>query len=136
MTVRPINLFLCVGLLLAAPVRGTAQEQQQDQETLEQRYQPIIDTVIARLQLTDSTGQQFRTSVVQYLTETEALFAKYQGKADRASMETMTTELDEAREQLDTRLETFLSKAQVAQVRTIMDDLRRQAREADADSGP
>lgn len=32
--------------------------------------------------------------------------------------------------------ETFLSKEQVAQVRTIMDDLRLQAREMDSDSGP
>ena len=136
MTVRPINLLLGVVMLLACPVMGMAQEPLQEQETLEQRYQPMIDTVVARLQLTDSEGQQFRTSVAQYLTETEALFTKYQGEASQESMEAMTKEIDEARQQLDTRLETFLSKAQVAQVRTIMDDLRRQAREEDSDSGP
>jgi DNA-binding transcriptional MerR regulator len=75
-------------------------------------------------------------SVGQYLAETEKIFAAHQGTADRASMEAMTKELDEAREELDRQLETFLSKKQVAQVRTIMDDLRREAREADSDSGP
>ncbi len=132
MTVRPINLLLGVGLLLTVPLTATAQEQ----ETLEQRYQETIDTVIARLQLTDSAGQQFRTSVVQYLAETEKIFAEHEGKVDRASMEAMTKKLDEAREGLDRQLETFFSQEQVAQVRTIMDDLRRQTIEADSDSGP
>jgi uncharacterized protein YbaP (TraB family) len=131
MTVRPINLLLGVGLLLTIPLTATAQEQ----ETLEQRYQETIDTVIARLQLTDSAGQQFRTSVAQYLAETERIFAEHDGEVDRASMEAMTKELEEAREGLDRQLETFLSKEQVAQVRTIMDDLRRHAMEVDSDSG-
>ena len=122
MTVRPINLLLGVGLLLTAPLAATAQEQaqeqeqEQDKETLDQRYQGTIDTVIARLQLDDSTGQQFRMSVVQYLAETEKIFAEREGTADRASMEAMAKELDQAREGLDRRLETFLSKEQVAQV--------------------
>jgi len=136
MGVRPINLLLGVGLLFVVPLTATAQEQEQEQEPLAQRYQGTIDTVIARLQLGDSAGQQFRMSVGQYLAETEKIFAVHQGNADRASMEAMTKELDEAREGLDRQLETFLSKEQVAQVRTIMDDLRRQAREADSDSGP
>ena len=131
MTVRPINLLLGVGLLLTIPLTATAQEQ----ETLEHRYQETIDTVIARLQLTDSAGQQFRTSVAQYLAETEKIFAEHEGKVDRASMEAMTKDLNEAREGLDRQLETFLSKEQVAQVRTIMDDLRRQTMEVDSDSG-
>ncbi len=131
MTVRPIDLLLGVGLLVAVPLAATAQEQ----ETLEQRYQETIDTVIARLQLADSAGQQFRTSVAQYLAETEKIFAEHEGKVDRASMAAMTKELDDAREGLDRQLETFLSKDQVAQVRTIMDDLRRQTMEVDSDSG-
>ena len=131
MTVRPINLLLGMALLLTVPLAATAQEQ----ETLEQRYQETIDTVIARLQLTDSAGQQFRTSVAQYLAETEKIFAEHDGEVDRASMEAMTKELEEAREGLDRQLETFLSKDQVAQVRTIMDDLRRQTMEVDSDSG-
>ena len=135
MGVRPINLLLGVGLLFAVPLTATAQEQEQEQEPLAQRYQGTIDTVIARLQLGDSAGQQFRMSVGQYLAETEKIFVAHQGNADRASMEAMTKELDEAREGLDRQLETFLSKEQVTQVRTIMDDLRREAREADSDSG-
>lgn len=131
MTVRPINLLLGMALLLTVPPTATAQEQ----ETLEQRYQETIDTVIARLQLADSAGQQFRTSVAQYLAETEKIFAEHEGNVDRASMEAMTKELDDAREGLDRQLETFLSKDQVAQVRTIMDDLRRQTMEVDSDSG-
>ncbi|MCZ6754845.1 MAG: hypothetical protein O7E49_05995 [Gemmatimonadetes bacterium] len=131
MTVRPINLVLGMALLLTVPLTATAQEQ----ETLEQRYQETIDTVIARLQLADSAGQQFRTSVAQYLAETEKIFAEHEGTVDRASMEAMTKELDDAREGLDRQLETFLSKDQVAQVRTIMDDLRRQTMEVDSDSG-
>ena len=131
MTVRPINLVLGTALLLTVPLTATAQEQ----ETLEQRYQETIDTVIARLQLADSAGQQFRTSVAQYLAETEKIFAEHEGTVDRASMEAMTKELDDAREGLDRQLETFLSKYQVAQVRTIMDDLRRQTMEVDSDSG-
>ena len=138
MTVRPINLLLGAGILLAGPLPATAQEQEQVQvqETLAQRYQGTIDTVIARLQLADSAGRQFRMSVEHYLAETEKIFAAHQENPDRASMEAMTKELDEAREGLDRQLETFLSKEQVAQVRTIMDDLRRQTREADSDSGP
>ena len=136
MGVRPINLLLGVGLLFVVHLTATAQEQEQEQEPLAQRYQGTIDTVIARLQLGDSAGQQFRMSVGQYLAETEKIFTAHQGNADRTSMEAMTKELDEAREGLDRQLETFLSKGQVAQVRTIMDDLRRQAREADSDSGP
>ncbi len=132
MTVPPINLLLGVGLLLTAPLTATAQEH----ETLEQRYQETIDTVIARLQLTDSVGQQFRVSVAQYLAETEKIFAEHEGKVDRTSMEAIAKEMDEARKGLDRQLETFLSKEQVAQVRTIMDDLRRQATEMDSDSGP
>jgi len=131
MTVRPVNLLLGMALLLTVPLTATAQEQ----ETLDQRYQETIDTVIARLQLADSAGQQFRTSVAQYLAETEKIFAEHEGKVDRASMEAMTKELDDAREGLDRQLETFLSKDQVAQVRTIMDDLRRQTMEVDSDSG-
>ena len=131
MTVRPINLLLGMALLLTVPPTATAKEQ----ETLEQRYQETIDTVIARLQLADSAGQQFRTSVAQYLAETEKIFAEHEGNVDRASMEAMTKELDDAREGLDRQLETFLSKDQVAQVRTIMDDLRRQTMEVDSDSG-
>ena len=131
MTVRPINLLLGMALLLTVPLTATAQAQ----ETLEQRYQETIDTVIARLQLADSAGQQFRTSVAQYLAETEKIFAEHEGNVDRASMEAMTKELDDAREGLDRQLETFLSKDQVAQVRTIMDDLRRQTMEVDFDSG-
>ncbi len=131
MTVPPINLLLGVGLLLTAPLTATAQEH----ETLEQRYQETIDTVIARLQLTDSVGQQFRVSVAQYLAETEKIFAEHEGKVDRTSMEAIAKEVDEARKGLDRQLETFLSKEQVAQVRTIMDDLRRQATEMDSDSG-
>lgn len=131
MTVRPINLLLGMALLLTVPPTATAQEQ----ETLDQRYQETIDTVIARLQLADSAGQQFRTSVAQYLAETEKIFAEHEGNVDRASMEAMTKELDDAREGLDRQLETFLSKDQVAQVRTIMDDLRRQTMEVDSDSG-
>ncbi len=77
MTVQPINLLLGVGLLLSAPLTATAQEQ--EQETLEQRYQETIDTVIARLQLTDSLGQQFCVSVAQYLAETEKIFAEHEG---------------------------------------------------------
>jgi hypothetical protein len=117
---------------LAVPPTATAQEegQEPEQETLAQRYQGTIDTVIARLHLADSAGQQFRITVGQYLAETEKIFAARQGNADRASMEAMTKELDEARKGLDRQLETFLSKEQVAQVRTIMDDLRRQASEA------
>ena len=134
MTVSPINLLLGVGLLLSAPLTATAQEQ--EQETLEQRYQETIDTVIARLQLTDSLGQQFRVSVAQYLAETEKIFADHEGKVDRKSMEAIAKEMDEARKGLDRQLETFLSKEQVAQVRTIMDDLRHQATEMDSDSGP
>jgi hypothetical protein len=132
MTVPPISLLLGVGLLLTAPLTATAQEH----ETLEQRYQETIDTVIARLQLTDSVGQQFRVSVAQYLAETEKIFAEHEGKVDRTSMEAIGKEMDEARKGLDRQLETFLSKEQVAQVRTIMDDLRRQATEMDSDSGP
>ncbi|MEE8267317.1 MAG: hypothetical protein V3R97_00245 [Gemmatimonadales bacterium] len=132
MTVPPINLLLGVGLLLTAPLTATAQEH----ETLEQRYQETIDTVIARLQLTDSVGQQFRVSVAQYLAETEKIFAEHEGRVDRTSMEAIAKEMDEARKGLDRQLETFLSKEQVAQVRTIMDDLRRQATEMDSDSGP
>ena len=132
MTVPPMNLLLGVGLLLTAPLTATAQEH----ETLEQRYQETIDTVIARLQLTDSVGQQFRVSVAQYLAETEKIFAEHEGKVDRTSMEAIAKEMDEARKGLDRQLETFLSKEQVAQVRTIMDDLRRQATEMDSDSGP
>ncbi len=132
MTVPPINLLLGVGLLLTAPLTATAQEH----ETLEQRYQETIDTVIARLQLTDSAGQQFRVSVAQYLAETEKIFAEHEGKVDRTSMEAIAKEMDEARKGLDRQLETFLSQEQVAQVRTIMDDLRRQATEMDSDSGP
>ncbi len=137
MTVQPINLLLGVGLLLSAPLAATAQEQEQEQEqeTLEQRYQETIDTVIARLQLTDSAGQQFRVSVAQYLAETEKIFAEHEGKVDRTSMEAIAKEMDEARKGLDRQLETFLSQEQVAQVRTIMDDLRRQATEMDSDSG-
>ncbi len=131
MTVPPVNLLLGVGLLLTAPLTATAQEH----ETLEQRYQETIDTVIARLQLTDSVGQQFRVSVAQYLAETEKIFAEHEGKVDRTSMEAIAKEMDEARKGLDRQLETFLSKEQVAQVRTIMDDLRRQATEMDSDSG-
>ena len=131
MTVRPISLLLGMALLLTVPLAATAQEQ----ETLDQRYQETIDTVIARLQLADSAGQQFRTSVAQYLAETEKIFAEHEGKVDRASMEAMTKELDDAREGLDRQLETFLSKDQVAQVRTIMDDLRRQTMEVNSDSG-
>ncbi len=131
MTVRPVNLLLGMALLLTVPLTATAQEQ----ETLDQRYQETIDTVIARLQLADSAGQQFRTSVAQYLAETEKIFAEHEGNVDRASMEAMTKELDDAREGLDRQLETFLSKDQVAQVRTIMDDLRRQTMEVDSDSG-
>ena len=132
MTVPPINLLLGVGLLLTAPLTAAAQEH----ETLEQRYQETIDTVIARLQLTDSVGQRFRVSVAQYLAETEKIFAEHEGKVDRTSMEAIAKEMDEARKGLDRQLETFLSKEQVAQVRTIMDDLRRQATEMDSDSGP
>lgn len=132
MTKRSMVLLLGVMLMLAAPVDAPAQEQQ----TLEQRYEEVIDTLVARLQLSDSVGQQFRTTVSQYLGETEKVFAAYQGKADRPSLEAMTEELDQARERLDRRLETFLTQEQVAQVRTIMDDLRRQAREADSQSGP
>ncbi len=132
MTVPPINLLLGVGLLLTAPLTATAQEH----ETLEQRYQETIDTVIARLQLVDSVGQQFPVSVAQYLAETEKIFAEHEGKVDRTSMEAIAKEMDEARKGLDRQLETFLSKEQVAQVRTIMDDLRRQATEMDSDSGP
>ncbi len=137
MTVPPITLLLGVGLLLTIPLTATAQEQEQEreQETLDQRYQETIDTVIARLQLTDSVGQQFRMSVAQYLAETEKIFAEHEGKVDRTSMEAMTKELDQAREGLDRQLETFLSPEQVAQVRTIMEDLRRHGREADSDSG-
>jgi len=131
MTVRPVNLLLGMALLLTVPLTATAQEQ----ETLDQRYQETIDTVIVRLQLADSAGQQFRTSVAQYLAETEKIFAEHEGNVDRASMEAMTKELDDAREGLDRQLETFLSKDQVAQVRTIMDDLRRQTMEVDSDSG-
>ena len=80
-------------------------------------------------------GQQFRVSVAQYLAETEKIFAEHEGKVDRTSMEAMTKELDQAREGLDRQLETFLSPEQVAQVRTIMEDLRRHGREADSDSG-
>ena len=132
MTVRSISLLLGAALLLAVPPTATAQEegQEPEQETLAQRYQGTIDTVIARLQLADSAGQQFRITVGQYLAETEKIFSAHQGNADRASMEAMTKELDEARKGLDRQLETFLSKEQVAQVRTIMDDLRRQASEA------
>jgi len=88
MTVRPINLLLGVGLLLAVPLTAAAQEQEQEQaqETLADRYQGTIDTVIARLQLGDSAGQQFRLSVGQYLAETEKIFAAHQGNADRASI--------------------------------------------------
>ncbi len=50
-------------------------------------------------------------------------------------MVAMTKALDQAREGLDRQLETFLSPEQVAQVRTIMEDLRRHGREADSDSG-
>ncbi len=132
MTVPPITLLLGVGLLLTAPLTATAQEH----ETLEQRYQETIDTVIARLQLTDSAGQQFRVSVAQYLAETEKIFAEHEGKVDRTSMEAIAKEMDEARKGLDRQLETFLSKEQVAEVRAIMDDLRRQATEMDSDSGP
>ncbi len=74
-------------------------------------------------------------SVAQYLAETEKIFAEHEGKVDRTSMEAMTKELDQAREGLDRQLETFLSPEQVAQVRTIMEDLRRHEREADSDSG-
>ncbi len=140
MTVSPISLLLGVSLLLSAPLTAKAQEQaqeqEQEQETLEQRYQETIDTVIARLQLTDSLGQQFRVSVAQYLAETEKIFADHEGKVDRKSMEAIAKEMDEARKGLDRQLETFLSKEQVAQVRTIMDDLRHQATEMDSDSGP
>ena len=137
MTVPPITLLLGVGLLLTIPLTATAQEQEQEreQETLDQRYQETIDTVIARLHLTDSLGQQFRVSVAQYLADTEKIFAEHEGKVDRTSMEAMTKELDQAREGLDRQLETFLSPEQVAQVRTIMEDLRRHGREADSDSG-
>ncbi len=139
MTVPPINLLLGVGLLLTIPLTATAQEQEQEQEreqeTLDQRYQETIDTVIARLQLPDSVGQQFRMSVAQYLAETERIFAEHEGKVDRTSMEAIAKEMDEARKGLDRQLETFLSKEQVAQVRTILEDLRRHGREADSDSG-
>ena len=131
--VRPNNLLLAAALLFVVPLTATAQEQEQEQETLAQRYQGTIDTVIARLQLADSAGEQFRITVGQYLAETERIFAEHQGNADRESMKAMTKELDEAREGLDRQLETFLSKEQVAQVRTIMDDLRQEAREADSD---
>ena len=131
MTVRPVNLLLGMALLLTVPLTATAQEQ----ETLDQRYQETIDTVIVRLQLADSAGQRFRTSVAQYLAETEKIFAEHEGTVDRASMAAMTKELDDAREGLDRQLETFLSREQVAQVRTIMDDLRRQTMETDSDSG-
>ena len=133
MMVRPKNLLLGAALLVVVPLTATAQEQEQEQETLAQRYQGTIDTVIARLQLADSAGEQFRITVGQYLAETERIFAEHQGNADRESMKAMTKELDEAREGLDRQLETFLSKEQVAQVRTIMDDLRQEAREADSD---
>ena len=129
--VRPNNLLLAAALLFVVPLTATAQEQ--GQGTLAQRYQGTIDTVIARLQLADSAGEQFRITVGQYLAETERIFAEHQGNADRESMKAMTKELDEAREGLDRQLETFLSKEQVAQVRTIMDDLRQEAREADSD---
>lgn len=132
MTVRPIYLLLSVGFLLLAPATAPAQEQ----PTLEQRYQEVIDTVVARLQLADSVGQQFRTAVGSYLTETEKIFAEHQGKTDRESMDAMAKELSKAREGLDRRLETFLSKEQVAQVRAIMDDLRERVREADSESAP
>ena len=135
MMVRPKNLLLGAALLVVVPLTATAQEQEQEQEqeTLAQRYQGTIDTVIARLQLADSAGEQFRITVGQYLAETERIFAEHQGNADRESMKAMTKELDEAREGLDRQLETFLSKEQVAQVRTIMDDLRQEAREAESD---
>ncbi len=129
--VRPNNLLLAAALLFVVPLTATAQEQ--EQETLAQRYQGTIDTVIARLQLADSAGEQFRITVGQYLAETERIFAEHQGNADRESMKAMTKELDEAREGLDRQLETFLSKEQVAQVRTIMDDLRQEARETESD---
>ena len=129
--VRPNNLLLAAALLFVVPLTATAQEQ--EQETLAQRYQGTIDTVIARLQLADSAGEQFRITVGQYLAETERIFAEHQGNADRGSMKAMTKELDEAREGLDRQLETFLSKEQVAQVRTIMDDLRQEARETESD---
>ncbi len=139
MTVPPITLLLGVGLLLTAPLTATAQEQEQEHveelETLDHRYQETIDTIIARLELDDSAGQQFRMSVVQYLAETEKIFAQHEGKIDRASMEAIAKEMDEARKGLDRQLEAFLSKEQVAQVRTIMDDLRLQAREGDSDAG-
>ena len=131
--VRPNNLLLAAALLFVVPLTATAQEQEQEQETLAQRYQGTIDTVIARLQLADSAGEQFRITVGQYLAETERIFAEHQGNADRGSMKAMTKELDEAREGLDRQLETFLSKEQVAQVRTIMDDLRQEARETESD---
>jgi hypothetical protein len=131
--VRPNNLLLAAALLFVVPLTATAQEQEQEQGTLAQRYQGTIDTVIARLQLADSAGEQFRITVGQYLAETERIFAEHQGDADRESMKAMTKELDEAREGLDRQLETFLSKEQVAQVRTIMDDLRQEGREADSD---
>ena len=131
--VRPNNLLLAAALLFVVPLTATAQEQEQEQETLAQRYQGTIDTVIARLQLADSAGEQFRITVGQYLAETERIFAEHQGNADRESMKAMTKELDEAREGLDRQLETFLSKEQVAQVRTIMDDLRQEARETESD---
>ncbi len=129
--VRPNNLLLAAALLFVVPLTATAQEQ--EQETLAQRYQGTIDTVIARLQLADSAGEQFRITVGQYLAETERIFAEHQGNADRELMKAMTKELDEAREGLDRQLETFLSKEQVAQVRTIMDDLRQEARETESD---
>lgn len=131
--VRPNNLLLAAALLFVVPLTATAQEQEQEQETLAQRYQGTIDTVIARLQLADSAGEQFRITVGQYLAETERIFAEHQGNADRELMKAMTKELDEAREGLDRQLETFLSKEQVAQVRTIMDDLRQEARETESD---
>ena len=126
MNVRAFSCLFGVCLLLM-PVVGSAQEGEQG--TLESRYQVVVDTLVARLDLSDSVAVRFRGVVGTYLQESEEIFAKHQEKPGRESMEAMSKELAEARDRFDSALEKILTPGEIDQVRTIMDELRQRSAE-------
>ena len=130
MNVRMSSAMLGACLLL---LPGTGLAQEGETETLEARYQAVIDTLVTRLALSDSVADRFRGVVVKYLHDSEEIFAKHQGKRDRESMETMSKELAEARSRMDAGLEEILTPEEITRAVEIMEELRQRARDADSE---
>ncbi len=114
------------------PMVGQAQEA--EPEPLQQRYQAVVDTLVARLGLPDSTATQFRAAIATYLQETEDIFAAQPANPDRGSMEATSKAVAEARSRMNEALDEILTPEQITQATEIMEGLRKRAQE-DASGG-